>query len=105
MSFAVAKKKQGGYLGIEERISDEEVWELILWTSADLVTWKDPRSVMSLSGDWGSGELHYPVFLSADGWHSDWVDASDFYIVGTKDATLRALHIRNFAVLLPFITK
>ncbi len=107
VSFAVAKRIQGGYLGIEERINDDadRTWKLRLWTSSDLINWSYLRSLLSVPGDWDAGEIHYPVFLSADGWHSDLVDRNDFYIVGTKNGTLRAMRVHNFIVLLPVTVK
>ncbi len=104
-SFAVAENLTGGYLGIEEHADDAGLWELRLWTSTDLLNWRFLRSILSAPGGWNGGELHYPVFLSHDGWHSDRVDERDFYVVGTRHGQLRALHVRTTQTYLPLLLR
>ena len=104
-SFAVAENLAGGYLGIEEHADDAGVWELRLWTSSDLLEWRLLRRLLPTHGGWAGGELHYPVFLANDGWHSDRVDERDFYIIGTRQGTLRALHVRTTQVYLPLLLR
>jgi hypothetical protein len=103
-SFAVAKRTQGGYIGVEER-ADKGTWSLRLWASPDLLDWHYLLTLLPIPGEWSAGELHYPVFLSDDGWHSELVDGDSFYIVGTKNGTLRAMHVNIFNTFLPLVTK
>ncbi len=99
-SFAVAKTDQGRYFGIEERHSDD-VWQIRLWQSPDLLNWSLVQTLISTSGDWFDGAFHYPVFVSADGWHNDQIEESDFYIVGTRFGVLRAVRVQRS----PLITR
>lgn len=96
ISFAVAKVKDGGYLGVEERnVDSPRQWELRLWGSSDLLHWTLVRTLVSKPGDWNNGDLHYPVFLSADGWRSDLLDANNFYLLATHGGVLRVLPIER----------
>lgn len=105
MSFAAARNSRGGYLGIEEHLADDGLWELRLWQSPDLVNWRFVRSYLATSGGWDAGELHYPVLLSEDGWSNELVDGQDFYIVGTGQGKLRAYHIRSERTFLPLLIR
>jgi hypothetical protein len=100
ISFAVAEKEQGGYIGVEERVDEDGVWELRLWSSRDLVHWFHPQTLLSRLRGWSDGELHYPVFLSSDGWHSERVDAEHFYILGTRGGTVRAMRVYHIRAML-----
>ena len=107
-SFAVAKDETGNYWGIEEHHTSEK-WELRLWRSNNLVNWNLEQSLLSAIGDWDKGELHYPVFVSKDGWHNDLIQENDFYIVGTRNGVVRAIRVQRaipFAhVYLPLIMR
>ena len=94
ISFAVAAKADGsGYLGIEETVAGG-IWQLRLWQSADLVHWTSPQTLRTRPGGWDGGDLHYPVFLSADAWSSERVDPASFYLLGAAGGRVRAMHVQ-----------
>lgn len=107
-SFAVTKTELDDYFGIEEQ-HDESVWRLRLWRSTDLVHWTFVQILRSINRGWDAGDLHYPVFLSADGWHNDRINSEDFYILGTRDGQVRVMRMHSpeyrFWLYLPFVSR
>jgi len=81
ITFSVAKKTTGGYLGLVEEVSGS-YWQIRLLTSNNLTDWVQ-LSIIENRPKYGDGKLHYPVFLNSDGSSNEIVDPSNFYIVGT----------------------
>lgn len=92
-TFAVTAKSQGGYLGIAERPGG---WALELWQSTDLLNWSFVQTLRT-APSWSAGDIHYPIFWNADGWNNEFVDANNFYIMGTTLNTplLKAMRVHN----------
>ncbi len=96
-SFAAAHVKRGGYVGVLEASANDR-WVVRLLSSPDLVHWSEVTELRAARGDWAMGDLHYPVFVSQDGWSSEVVDDDAFYVWGTRydGATpLRAIKIHR----------
>ncbi len=92
ISFAVAKMTIGDYISVEEALVGNK-WQIRIRVSSDLVNWSTQRIIRSIDGDWRDADLAYPIFLSSNGWDNYLIDPANFYIIGTKDGQVRAMHV------------
>jgi hypothetical protein len=113
MSIGVAASTAGGYLAVIERFrplsNGKQSWVIELYSSSNLTSWTYVTTLRERfdvnpdvqSNSWGAGDSHYPIFLSADGWRTDLVNPTSFFIHGTwgtADGTVTAYKLATLNV-------
>ena len=100
ISFSAAHVGTGRcFAGVEEYLDPNGKWMIFLWKSNDLSHWTQV-STLRTSTNWGTGDLHYPIFLDSTGRTNTEIAADQFYIEGTDSGTgtvgLMKVHTTDF---------